>query len=175
VQVRVRQWFAVLVVACVSLFLSVHVLAQAVDACQASVSPFTVTSGAPFTVAWVMDPLGPVSATDPTLVPQRIDGYSLQIDSGPKQDLIVAALAAVAPCPVGTPMAGKIPYQVRTASGVGKGNHTASLSAWNFVLDSAGNPTTTRQEGSAVSIPFVGVDPVQAGPPNRPLNLGIKR
>ena len=133
---------------------------------------FTVTSGSPYTVEWIMDATVPASATDPTLVPHRIDGFYLQIDAGTKADI---KPTPGAPCPVGSVQAGKIPYIYRTTSGVARGSHTLTLSAYNFALGADGTPTTTRQEGPAVSVPFVGVDPVRVGPPTAPLGVIIKR
>jgi hypothetical protein len=152
------------------LWLSSPAFAQ--DACQTAIAPFQVTSGAPFTVSWVMDSTVALSATDPTPVPQRIDGHYLQIDNGPRLELLIAPGL---PCPTGTPMAGKLPYVFRSASGVSRGAHTATVTPWNYALDAAGLPTTFRQEGPAVSAPFAGVDPVQFGPPAGPSNLGIKK
>jgi hypothetical protein len=144
-------------------------------ACNPPAQPMTVTSGAPFAVMWVMDPLVPASQTDPTLVPQRVNGYYLQIDGGPKQEITAVPVGTGDPCPAGTSMAGKVPYQFRTTTGVPKGNHSVTITAWNFALDAFGNPTTTRREGPAVSVPFVGVELVHTGPPQGPQNVIIRK
>lgn len=158
------------------LFVVVPAVASAqTDACQAAQPPFTLTSGAPFTITWLMDVQVPVSATDATLVPQRIDGYYLQINGGPKQDIVAVKGET---CTVGA-FANKAVYQYRMLTGVPKGQHTITVTPWNFVLSIDSNgwwaPTTTRQEGPAVAVPFAVVDPAQLGPPGKPLNVLIRR
>lgn len=123
---------------------------------------FTITTGKPFVVAWVLDAQSPASPTDPTLVPTRVNGFRLNVDSQP---VVEITPAAGAPCPAGNANAGKLPYTYTTASGVAKGNHTVTVKAWNYTLDAAGNPTTTKQEGPAVTTPFVAADVLQTGPP----------
>ncbi|MDQ3525805.1 MAG: hypothetical protein M3451_12225, partial [Chloroflexota bacterium] len=153
----------------IELLLAATMAQAAADACSAPSGAFTVSSGAPFTVTWVVPATAPTSATDPTPVPNRINGFNLQIDSGVKQNI---GLPTAGPaCPAGTAHAGKIPYSYRTTSGVAKGSHTLSLSAWNYALDASGNPTTTQQESAAVSVPFAVVDLVQTGPPVPPVNV----
>src|SRR5687767_8351583 len=62
------------------------VFAQA-DPCQPNPTVATITSGAPFGLTWLMDLTVPVSDMDPTPVANRIDGFSLQIDGGARQEL----------------------------------------------------------------------------------------
>lgn len=145
--------------------------AQTSTACEPATGPYIVTSGRPFTTVWLMDAKVPASPQDPTLVDQRIDGFYLQVDNGPKVDI-----GKPAPGTTCTgPLAGKIPYSFRVDSGVGKGAHTATLSAYNFQLNPDGSPTTVKQEGPAVSVPFSAVDPVQVGAPLAPVNITIWR
>ena len=130
------------------------------DPCQTAVPPFVVTSGSPVWISWV----APAIVTTPDGdVPNRIDGFYLQIDTAPRQDL--GPLPAGAPCPSGTPQAGKLPFAYRTLSGVPRGSHEARITPWNLQLDAAGNPTSVRQEGPILLIPFVAADPVLTGPP----------
>lgn len=156
--------------ACVLLCAS-PVLAQQ-DPCATAQPPFAVTSGAPFGVTFLEPTTAPASPTDPTPVPVRIDGFHFQIDTGVKQSVVLSPGAA---CPSGS-FVGLRPYTYRTASGVSKGSHTLTIIPWNFVLDPVtGDPTTTKQEGIAVQIPFAAIDPVQAGPPPPVVNAIIKR
>lgn len=154
------------------LLFSSNAVAQT-DPCTVALPPFTVTSGAPFTITWLMAPTVPASPTDPTLVPQRIDGFWIQIDTAARIKL--PALTAGTPCPVGTPNAGKLPYTYRTLSGVSRGSHSARINAYNFVLDTNGNPTTTEQEGAAVTVPFAAADLTHTTPPLAPTNGIIRR
>lgn len=155
----------------VALLLSVTPVA-AQQECVNTSGPFQVNSGAPYTITWLMDAQVPVSSTDPTLVPQRIDGFFLQIDGGPKVDL--GPLVSTGVCGAGSNV-GKLIYTFRTSSGVPRGSHNAAISGWNFVLDSNGAPTTTKQEGIALVIPFDAVDPIRLGPPTAPLNGQVKK
>lgn len=142
------------------------------DACAVASGPFVVTSGAPFNILWVLPPTQDASATDTTQVPLRVDGFYLQMDGLAKADI---AATRGTPCPAGNANVGKIPFLFKTLSGVAKGSHQASISGWNFVLDSSGNPTTQRAEGTATAIPFAAADPVAVGPPPAPTNGSIKR
>lgn len=148
--------------------------AQSQDVCTTvSTPPFTLTTGAPYTIAWLMDATVPLSDTDPTLVPQRIDGFTIQVDAGVKQEIGVPAAST---CATGTLNAGKLAYSFRTASGVAKGSHTLTLTPWNFAIDPVtGAITTTVAPGPPVAIPFVVVDPVRVGPPTAPKNAKVKR
>ena len=140
------------------------------DPCETTVPPFVVTSGSAYWITWVL----PATVSTPQgPVPQRINGFTLQIDATPKLDL--GALVPGAPCPAGTPQAGKLPFVYRTLSGVARGSHTATLIAWNFTLDASGNPTTTKQESGPLTIPFAAVDPILTGPPSTPEAGAIKR
>jgi hypothetical protein len=142
------------------------------DPCVVGAGASVLTSGAPFTLTWVMDAQVPASPTDPTLVPQRINGFVLQIDGGPKQDI---QPIAGPPCPAGSLYAGHLPFTYRSVSGVSKGTHSAAVAAWNFILDDAGNPTSTRQEGPAVAVPFSAVDLARMGPPSGAKNIIIRK
>lgn len=148
--------------------------AQADPCAVASAGPFTVSSGAPFTVTWLVPTTVPASATDPTPVPNRIDGFTVQVNNGVETD--IGKATELPPCPASSPNAGKIPYSYRTVSGVSKGSYTFSVRAWNYVLDPVTfQPTNGKQGSAAVSIPFAAVDPVLLGPPPAPLNGIIKR
>ena len=151
------------------LMLAAPVAAQT-DPCVAvpAGTTFTVTRGAPFTAAWVMDAKVPVSDTDSTLVNARIDGFYLQIDTGARQR-VVLPLPTVA-CPNG-----QLPFSWRSPSGVSRGSHTFKITAFNFVLNPDGTPTTVEQESAAVSVPFAAVDLVRVGPPSPAKNVIIKR
>ena len=133
---------------------------------------FVVTSGRPPRAAWLMNALVPVSETDPTLVPQRIDGFYLQVDSSPRFD--TGPLVPGAPCPSGE-NAGMLPYVFQMLSGVSRGSHILVVAAWNFILDTNGQPTGERQEGLSNSIPFVAVDLTHLGPPRQPARVIIGR
>ena len=166
-----RALFAVLLV-----FVASPVFGQVTDPCQAipAGTNFVVTSGSPFTVAWVMD--ATVLADDGvTQVPQRINGFYLRIDAGAKLDI---PTLAGAPCPAGTQQAGKIPYTHRTSTGVARGPHNAYLSAWNFAQDCSSGTcvdTSVRQESAVATVPFAAVDPRHTGPPRVPANVVISR
>jgi len=148
--------------------------ATPVDPCVAAAPPYTVTSGAPFTVAWLMAPTVPFSPTNPTPVPNRHNGFYLQIDSTMRQD--IGKPSAGAPCPAGTPRAGFLPYSFRTSQGVSRGAHTVVITPWNFTLAADGTETTQRQDGEASSIPFDAGDPtVLTGPPGPPQNGSVKQ
>lgn len=147
-------------------------LLQSPDVCTGPSGAFTVTSGAPFTAGWVMDATVPVSDTDNIQVPQRINGFYLQIDNGARQNIGLPAPGAA--CPAGTVQQGRIPYTYRVPFGGGKGAHTLTIIAWNYDLDASGNPTTTVRE-SVVSVPFTAADPVRQGPPTSPIITIIKR
>jgi hypothetical protein len=156
------------------LALPINAFAQS-DPCIAAAPPFVVSSGAPYTVTWLMDAQVPVSPTDPTLVNQRIDGYYLQIDLQTRTRITSAQVTVLPPCSATTPNSGKIPTVYRTTSGVTRGSHTARLAAFNFTLDVNGNPTTSEQEGPAVTVPFDAVDPLQSTPPRIPGNVIIRK
>lgn len=162
------------IVCVVAVLLATVSTASAQDTCTpvAAGTVFTVTSGKAPTVSWLMAATVPTSATDPTPVPQRINGFTVQINTATPVDVNPAAMT---PCPSGTTNAGKVPYMLTLQSGVPKGNHTLTVKAWNFVLDASGNPTTQRQESAAVSIPFVAGDLLQYGPPQTPTNGIISR
>lgn len=131
--------------------------------------PFLVTSGAPFTAMWIM--VDTAVDTGGTTVPNRYNGFYIQVDTGPKEDIGMAT--ALPACSATSPKPGDIPYSYRTASGVPRGPHTLHVSAWNYTLDGVGNPTTTKQESVVASIPFTAGDPILFGPPTSPQNLII--
>lgn len=139
--------------------------------CSSSVQPpFIVTTGAPFQVTWLMDDM----ATENNVsVPNRVDGFYLQIDASAKVD--IGKPPAGPPCSTTSYHPGDFPYTYKTATGVAKGNHTLKISAWNYVLDGNGNATTNRQESTVVSVPFSAGDPTLYGPPIAPLSVVITR
>lgn len=141
----------------------------AADACVAG-SAINVRSGAPITFGWVMDKTVPASATDPTPILQRIDGFYYQIDNQPRIEIFpTAGFECV------TGFVGTVPYIARTLFGVGKGAHTLSVTAYNFQLDPQDQNTVIKQESAVASIPFVVTDPIQYGPPQPARNLSILR
>lgn len=125
--------------------------------------PFTVTSGSPFTISWVV----PDTASENGLtVPNRFNGFYVQIDGGAKVDV---GLAVASPaCSASSVRPGDLPFTYKTTAGVARGSHTLKVSAWNFTLDGAGNPTTTKQESVVTSVPFAAGDPILFGPPMPP-------
>jgi hypothetical protein len=131
--------------------------------------PFTVTSGAPFTIQWIMaDTVIEGSAT----LPSRYNGFYIQVDGGEKYDIGMAT--AMTTCPsTSASYANDKPYSYKTPSGVTRGNHTLKISAWNFTLDGNGDPTTNKQESVVASIPFSAGEPTQTGPPVSPTNVVI--
>jgi hypothetical protein len=146
---------------------------SAQDACAADTGPYIVQSGAPFTVFWVMDATVPTSETDPTPVPNRYNGFLLQVDTGARMEVGHLLLVGT-PCTAG-PFVGRIPFAYRSASGVPRGDHVLKLSAWNFQMDANGTPTTVIQESAAVAIPFAAADPAATGPPRAPFGVFIRK
>ena len=137
---------------------------------QNPVGPFTVTSGAPFGVAWIMHD----TATENGItVPNRYNGFYVQIDGGAKADVGMAV--AQPACSPSSLKPGDIPYTYRTPSGVARGTHTLKISAWSFTLDGNGNPTTTKQESLVTSVPFSAGDPILFGPPSQPQSVLITK
>lgn len=137
---------------------------------QNPVGPFTVTSGAPFTVAWIMSD----TATENGItVPNRYNGFYFQVDGGAKVDIAMASPQPA--CSAASLKPGDIPYTYRTPSGVARGSHTMKISAWSFTLDGAGNPTTTKQESIVTSVPFSAGDPILFGPPMQPSSVMITK
>lgn len=137
---------------------------------QNPTGPFTVTSGAPFNVSWIM--MDTVTENGIT-VPNRYEGFYLQIDGGPKSDIGLAK--ALPACSVTSQKPGDIPYTYLTTQGVSRGTHTLKISAWNFILDGNGDPTTTKQESVVTQVPFSAGDPVLFGPPAQPGSVIISR
>jgi hypothetical protein len=140
--------------------------------CGTAAGTYTIYSGAPYTATWLVEPTTTVSASDPTVVPARYDGFYVQVDTQPRSKVTPVAGA---PCPAGNNQTGMIPYVLRVASGVSKGAHTFTVTAFNYLLDANGAPTAIEQESAAVSVPFAAVDPVALGPPKPIRNAIIKR
>lgn len=166
---NLRRVLAVLLLA------AVPSVAFAQDPCAAAPTPFTVTSGAPFNVTFLWASMVPASATDSTLVPNRINGLRVQIDGGVKQEM--AGFIQIGTCPVGTPFAGMLVYTARSPSGAAKGTHTATFTPWSYAVDAAGNLVSSAEEGTAVTVPFVADDLVmiRIGPPPAIVNPIIKK
>lgn len=156
-------------------FLALASLSYGQSVCSSNPGPFYVTSARPFTVEWVMDVLAPVSDTDPTLVPVRVDGYYYQIDFNTEVKILVADTIPGPVCAAGTTYAGKTPYTWHAPQGVAKGSHTLKLLAWNYTLDANGIPTTTEQRSPIANVPFIAVDLAMIGPPTVPKGTIIKR
>lgn len=133
------------------------------------IGPFLVTSGAPFTISWIM--ADTTVDTGGQTVPNRVNGFYIQIDNGAKDDIGMAT--ALPACSTTSIKPGDIPYTFRTSSGVSRGSHTLKISAWNFTLDGAGNPTTSTQESIVTSVPFTAGDPILFGPPSSPISVVI--
>jgi hypothetical protein len=131
--------------------------------------PFTVTSGAPFNVQWLM---ADTVLENNISVPSRFNGFYLQIDGEAKIDLGMATELPTCPSS-STVYPGDRPFTYRTKQGVSRGPHTLKISAWNYTLDATGTPTTTKQESVVANIPFSAGDPIQYGPPESPTNVVI--
>jgi len=131
--------------------------------------PFTVTSGAPFNISWIMSD----SVLENNVsVPSRVNGFYIQVDGDEKDDIGMAT--ALTQCPsTAIPYPSDYPYTYKTTKGVTRGSHMLKISAWNYTLDSNGDPTTTRQESVVANIPFSAGDPIQYGPPVSPTNVVI--
>lgn len=136
--------------------------AQTPDPCAAVVGTSdTVYTGRPSTVTWQAQAQVPISATDSTLVPQRLDGFYLALDGA-----VGAARVDTGKLTPVTCASGLLGFKFTLASGVAKGSHTVAVVPYNFTLDPVTQvPTLTRQEGAWTLRPFVAIDPVQAGPP----------
>jgi hypothetical protein len=130
--------------------------------------PFTVTSGAPFTVSWIM---ADTAVENGINVPNRYEGFYLQVDGGPKSDIGLAT--ALPACSGTSARPNDVPFTYRTTAGVARGSHQLKLSAWSHVLDGAGNPTTTIQESVVSTVPFSAGDALLFGPPMQPTNILI--
>jgi hypothetical protein len=79
----------------------------------------------PLTIAWTQP------AND------RIDGFYLRRDGGPRLDL--GSIPSTETCPDGRKV-----YRA-TIQGFPAGSHTISVTAWNYKLDANEQPTTERQ------------------------------
>lgn len=146
-----------------------------ISACDvvSSGTTFVVTSSGRPTVLWLMDAQVPANPpTDMTLVNQRVNGFYVQLNALTRID---TGLLTPVTCPSGNANAGKLAYAYQYPNSVPAGKHTISVRGWNFVLNPDGTPTTTRQEGSLVSVPFTAADAFHVGPPNAPLNISVVR
>jgi hypothetical protein len=164
-----RRWsiifVAVLLLATPSSARQDHILCT-----QNPVGPFTVGSGAAFGIAWIM----PDTATENGVtVPNRYNGFYIQIDGGAKADVGMAVASPA--CSAASIKPGDIPYTYRTVQGVSRGSHTLRISAWSYTLDGLGNPTTTKQESVVTSVPFNAGDPILFGPPMQPNSVMITK
>jgi hypothetical protein len=149
--------------------------AQIVDPC-AAVAPgttFVVSSTRPARLYWLMDATVPANPpTDMTLVPHRIDGFYVQVNALPQTD---TGKLTPTICPAGNSNAGKLALTMTLPAPLAAGSYTLSVKGWNFQLDVKGVPTTTRQNGVALVVPFLVIDPQQEGPPLVPVNLLVSR
>lgn len=145
--------------------------------CQATPggTVFAVTSGRPYRIGWVLPATGPANASDPTPVPNRVNGFYVALDDQQAKVDIGLPAPAGPPCPAGTSYAGMIPYEHTMSAGVGRGEHRVFVSAWNYVVAPNGIETLVKQESEVASVPFVGVDLMMYGPPMGPINPVIKR
>lgn len=164
-----RVFFAVLFL----LALPMTVFAQSLTSvCSGTGTNITYT-GRTVTFGWVMPATITVTTSDGTMtaVPNRVDGFYVQVDNGAKQDIGLATSGA--PCASG-PYTGYTPYMWTTSYGFQKGSHTFVATAWNFKLDPVtGAKTTDRQEGAATSFPFDVIDVVVDVPPTGVIVTGI--
>lgn len=144
----------------ITLLLSAALL-QAVNPCDTNVQgPFIVTSARSFTVQWCTTSTR--QNADGTAVPERIDGFYFVLDGGVKQDIGMATALGL------SSITNRHAWQYAMPSGVSRGDHSAGIIAWNFLLDSDGQPTTTRVESAPTVVPFSAVDPVSNQPPLAP-------
>src|SRR4030095_15669055 len=113
--------------------------------------PFIVTSARSFTIQWCTTH---TRVDNGNIVPERIDGFYLTLDQGPKTDIALATSLGL------STVTNRDAWQYVIPSGLPKGDHVASMIAWNYVLDQNGVPTTQRSESAPMSVPFTAVDPV---------------
>ena len=139
---------------------AIPVSAQTID-CDAAAptTPGVVRTGQPYTVAFCVPSI--VTTTDGD-VPNRIDGFTMQVDATAPFEAGKLTLGTPAPT---TKLS---PVTYRTTAGVQKGSHTIIVTPWNYPLMPDGStPDTTKphQNGPSVSIPFVANDPVLSTAP----------
>jgi hypothetical protein len=141
--------------------------AQTANPCDTNATgPFIVTSARSFLIQWCTVS---TRVEGGSIVPERIDGFYLTLDTGPKTDIAMAT-------PLGlSTITNRYAWQYAIPSGVTRGTHTAAIVAWNYVLDFAGNPTAQRVESAAAVVPFSAVDPVSDQPPLMPSGARIVR
>lgn len=120
------------------------------DCDAATPPPVTLTSGASYNVAFCVPS---VVSTPNGDVPNRVEGYKMQLDVNPSSDMQL---------PLGqpSPVLKLQPTYFTAPSGVAKGNHQWTITPYNFPLDANGVPDKTKpaQMGPAVVIPFVAAD-----------------
>lgn len=160
--------------------------AQSDDPCVSGGADI-LTTGKAFSVKWTMAQTVQASASDPTLVPNRYNGFYLQIDAVPEVDVPLTT-SEIGICPAGTARQGDKIYQYNS-QGVQKGNHTLTVLSWNWapLLNPDGTPqlnpdgtpkysTTQRLRGAPAVVPFSANDalvPTLLGPPPAPFNTRI--
>jgi hypothetical protein len=128
--------------------------------------PFIVISARSFTVQWCT---AVTRVDNGNIVPERIDGFYLTLDTGAKMDIAMAVSLGL------SSVTNRNAWQYVIPSGLARGEHTAALAAWNYVLDVNGNPTTARAESAPAVVPFTAVDPVSNQPPLAPTGGRIIR
>ena len=159
---RKMRWLLALAMLCPS-----SAYAQTANPCDTNASgPWIVTSARSFTVQWCT---ANVRVDNGTTVPERIDGFYLIQDGGPKTDIAMATSLGL------SSITKRNAWQYIIPSGVQKGDHSVAIIAWNYLLDSQGVPTAQRQESAPMSIPFSAVDPVSNQPPLAPTGGKIVR
>jgi hypothetical protein len=132
----------------------------------APAAPAQIRTGQPYTVAFCMPATVEQKNAEGTVetVAVRIDGFTGQLDAQASVELGQLTLGPPAPT---TKLA---PVSFRTTAGVPKGNHAWTIQPWNCPLATDGvtpdcSDPARRQKADAVSIPFVGSDPVLSGAP----------
>lgn len=141
---------------------------QTGNPCDSNASgPFVVTSARSFTVQWCT--ANTRSDASGNVVPEDIDGFYLQVDTGPKNDIALAVSLGL------STVTQRNGWQYVLASGVAKGTHSACLSAFSYVIDQNGVQTTQRLESPPTCIPFTAVDPVVNQAPLAPTGGRIIR
>lgn len=127
--------------------------------CDANaVGPFIVQSARAFTVQFctAVTRQNPDNPTE--TIPERIDGHYLQIDAGLK--------AEISPMDLGiSSVTNRRGWSYVVTAGVARGNHTVTITQYNFVLNADGAPTTQRAESTPVVTPFSAADPIYNLPP----------
>ncbi len=141
--------------------------AQTANPCDTNApGPFIVTSARSFTVQWCT---ARTRVDNGSIAQERIDGFYLMLDTGPKTDIAMATSLGV------STVTNRDAWQYVIGSGVQRGDHTATIIAWNYVLDLNGVPTAQRSESAPASIPFSAADPVSNQPPLAPTGGRIVR